>query len=206
VNIGIIAEDDSDVEVMKELTLTTLKPHHVGFKKFVGDGCGKVRRKSKAWAQNLVQQGCQWIAVVHDLDTNDEAELRALLNAAIASAKARASVVLIPKREIEAWLLYDGNAIAAAFREVKRPKLPGDPESIADPKKRLRDLVWAAYRKDYLNTVHNSKIAKNIDLSLLQRCGSFVSYPAFCAAVRDALVRKTGVLRLRNRGHATAKR
>ena len=43
------------------------------------------------------------------------------------------------KREIEAWLLYDGWAIAAAFRENQRPKLPGNPENISDPKKYLRD-------------------------------------------------------------------
>ena len=80
--IGIIAENDIDVAVMKEITLTSLKPHRVGFRKFVGHGGGKVQCKSKAWAENLVQQGCRWIALIHDLDTNDEAKLRAQLEAA----------------------------------------------------------------------------------------------------------------------------
>ena len=61
-NMGIIAEDDSDVAVIREITLALLKPHRVGFKRFVGNGCGKLRRKCEAWARNLVQQGCSSIS------------------------------------------------------------------------------------------------------------------------------------------------
>src|SRR5271157_2682991 len=167
--MGIIAEDDSDVGVLREMTLALLKPHAIGFSRFVGDGCGKLRRKCGAWAKNLVLQGCPWIVVVHDLDVCKEQELRAQLNRAIAPAKANASVVLIPKREIEAWLLYDGAAIATAFSERKPPKIPGNPESLPDPKKHLRDLIWRKYRKEYLNTLHNPQIAKHIDLALLRK-------------------------------------
>ena len=103
--MGIIAEDDSDVAVLREITLTLLKPHRIGFRRFVGHGCGKFKRKCGAWARILVQGGCPWVAVLHDLDANDERRLRAELTAAIAPAGARASVVLIPRREIEAWLL-----------------------------------------------------------------------------------------------------
>lgn len=205
-NLGIIAEDDSDVEVIKEITLKILSPHCLGFKKFVGDGCGKLRRKCKPWAENLVRQGCRWIAVVHDLDTFNEAELRSLLTAAIASAKADATVVVIPKREIEAWLLYDGRAIATAFRESKRPKLPANPESLGDPKKHLRDLVWTTYRKEYLNSVHNPKIAKNIDVSFLRESASFAPYPAFSAAVRSALALEYPAPRWRRKIKGSIKR
>jgi Domain of unknown function (DUF4276) len=185
--IGIIAEDDSDVGVLREMTLTLLRPRVVGFSRFVGDGCGKLRRKCGAWARNLVQQGCPWIIVVHDLDVYDETELRTHLTQAITPARARVSVVLIPKREIEAWLLYDGQAIATAFREQTRPRLPGKPESISDPKKHLRDLVWKEYRKEYLNTVHNPKIAKYIDLSLLEQSRSFAPHITFTGAVKRML-------------------
>jgi hypothetical protein len=98
--IGIIAEDDSDVRVLRELTLALLKPRAVGFSRFVGDGCGKLRRKCGVWAKNLVLQGCPWIVVVHDLDVYDEHDLRTRLTRAVAPARAKASVVLIPKREI----------------------------------------------------------------------------------------------------------
>jgi len=186
--LGIIAEDDSDVSVMRELTLTLLRPGVVGFSRFVGDGCGKLRRKCGAWAKNLVQQGCNWIVVVHDLDVNDEIKLRSQLLQAIRPAGAKASVVLLPKREIEAWLLYDARAIATAFRENKHPSLPGNPESLTDPKKFLCDLVWRKYRKEYLNTVHNSRIAAHVDITQLRRSLSFAPHVDFTKQIRRQLV------------------
>lgn len=185
--LGIIAEDDSDVAVVRELTLKLVKPHVVGFRRFVGDGCGKLRRKCGAWARTLVSQGCPSIIVVHDLDVHDDAQLRASLDRAIAPAGAKARVVLLPKREVEAWLLYDSRAIAAAFNEDAMARLPGDPESLLDPEKHLRDLIWRKYRKDYLNTVHNAQIAKHIDVSLLKRSASFAPHPVFVAKVKELL-------------------
>jgi hypothetical protein len=185
--MGIIAEEDSDVEVLAGITLNLLKPHSMGFPRFVGNGCGKLRRKCQGWARILVQKGCRWIVVVHDLDAYHELELRTYLTQAVEGSGAKASVVLIPKREIEAWLLYDSRAIASAFREHKSPKVPGDPESLADPKKHLRDLIWKEYRKRYLNTLHNPLIATRIDVSILRRSGSFAPHFAFTEKVRGML-------------------
>jgi hypothetical protein len=185
--IGIIAEDDSDVAVLRELTLSLLSPHKIKFNRFVGDGCGKLRRKCGAWARILVQQGCPFIVLVHDLDAYNEGQFRAMLEGAIATAPAKAKVVLIPKREIEAWLLYDGQAIARAFNAAQNPQLPGNPESILDPKKYLRDLVRKKYRKEYLNTVHNAPIARRIDIALLNKSTSFLPQVAFAKIVKGVI-------------------
>jgi hypothetical protein len=187
--IGVIAEDDSDVAVIREITLTLLSPYCIGFRSFVGDGCGKLRRKCGAWASVLIQQGCPWIIVVHDLDDYNEAELRELLAGTLANSNPTVSVVLLPKREIEAWLLYDPAAIAGVFNKTIRPTLPGDPESVLDPKKYLRDLIKKIYAKQYLNTVHNPLIAKRINVNLLRRATSFAPHPVFAAAVRQVLDR-----------------
>jgi len=185
--MGIIAEDDSDVAVVRELTLSLLKPRRIGFKRFVGNGCGKLRRKCRAWAENLVLQGCPWVAIVHDLDVHNERKLRAELTSAIAAVRMQANVILIPKREIEAWLLYDAGAIAAALNERRRPRLPGNPETLTDPKRFLGKLVWMCYHKDYLNTIHNELIAKHINVSLLKKSGSFAPHPPFVKQIRAKL-------------------
>jgi hypothetical protein len=185
--MGIIAEDDSDVSVMKEITLSLLKPHRIGFKHFVGNGHGKLQRKCADWAKILVLQGCPWIAIVHDLDKYDEILLRRKLTGAIAPARAKAKVVLLPKCEIESWLLYDADAIATAFNETQRPKLPGAPELLEDPKKHLRDLIWKKYRKVYLNTFHNKLIAKHINVSFLRRSSSFSPHLPFVNIVKRTL-------------------
>jgi len=177
--IGIIAEDDSDVMVIKELTRSLLQPRKIGFKRFVGNGCGKLRRKCHAWAETLVRQGCSWIVVVHDLDRYDEKELRAELNHAIANVRAKSTVVLIPRCMIEAWLLYDAEAVARAFNERKKPKLPYDPESLPDPKDYLEKLVNNEYDKQYLNTKHNELIARHININLLAKSRSFAPHPPF---------------------------
>jgi hypothetical protein len=187
--IGIIAEDDSDVAVLREITLKLIGSSNVGFSKFVGDGCGKLRRKCGAWAKNLVRQGCPWVVVLHDLDTFNEGALRAQLTASVLTCGARLTVVLIPRRELEAWLLYDAAAIAAAFREHQLPKVPGNPENLADPKKHLRDLVWRKYKKHYLNTIHNAVIASHIKVALLEKSGSFAPHVVFTKSLKARLNR-----------------
>ena len=185
--LGIIAEDDSDVGVVSQLTRRMVRPKKIGFKRFVGNGCGKIMRKCRAWAEILVRQGCLWVVVVHDCDRNEENALRQKLKAAVAGVNTRASIVLIPVREIEAWLLFDPKAIASTFREGKKPVLPGDPESLQDPKKKLGEIVWKTYRKQYLNTVHNEIIAKNLDPQFLKKARSFELYPPFVGALKREL-------------------
>lgn len=191
-NMGIIAEDESDVAVLRELTLSLVRPHLLGVKRYVGRGCGKLRRKCRVWAQLLVHQGCPWVVVVHDLDRYDERGLRRELQLALATAGAQATLVLIPKKEIEAWLLYDACAIARAFRQERKPQLPGNPESLRDPKKYLRDIVWRLYRKTFLHTVHNGQIAKHIDVLRLRRSPSFTPHFAFADSVRNTLRQQAG--------------
>jgi hypothetical protein len=185
--IGIIAEDVSDVMVVKVLTQKLIKPEAAQFKRFVGEGCGKVRRKCAAWAKILVQQGCSCIVVVHDLDKYSESKLRSELTCAVDASKVTERVVLIPKREIEAWLLYDTSAIAKAFSENSIIKLKGDPELIADPKRHLCDLIWKNYRKRYLTTVHNERIADAVNPSLLASSTSFAPHFQFVVQAKNLI-------------------
>ena len=183
-NIGIIAEDNSDVSVVRELTLTILRPRRIGFNHFVGHGCGKLRRKCSAWATNLVRRGCPWIVVVHDLDINDERQLKSDLLNEISGSGASAQIVLLPKREIEAWLLYDADAIAEVFSERTPLRLTGDPENLPDPKNYLGTQILRQYHKRYLSTVHNEQIARKINVRQLERSNSFAPHLPFVSQVR----------------------
>jgi hypothetical protein len=131
----------------------------------------------------LVREGCNWIVVAHDLDDYNEAKLHAELSASIADAGAQVTVVLIPRREIETWLLYDAQAIAKAFNERDKPQLPHDPELLPDPKGYLGELVSKEYDKDYLNTKHNELIAKHVDVARLKKSKSFAPHPRFVANI-----------------------
>lgn len=185
--LGIIAEDKSDVSVLRELTLTLLRPRKIGFKHFVGHGSGKLRRKCSAWAVNLVQAGCRWIVVIHDLDRNVEAKLRKELEAAIADVTVRSSIVLIPVQELEAWLMYDSNALRLAFNATSCPRLVRDPQLLTDAKKALRDVIWRTFKKKYVNTIHNEKIAKHINPRELRRSSSFEPFVPFVEKLKKQL-------------------
>jgi hypothetical protein len=186
--IGIIAEDDSDVAVLREISLKLLLPHtNVGFRQCVGRGGGAIRKKCVAYAVNLVDRGCPYIVAMHDLDQHDEAELRAPLQEALNRSAAKITVVLLPRHEIESWLLYDAQAIADAFKQNEPVPLPANPEVVPDPKGHLGELIWRQYRKQYLHTAHNQQIANRIRVDALNRAGSFGPYPPFIERVKADL-------------------
>lgn len=177
--IGVIAEDVSDVEVLYELTCKLIRENSFSFKKFVGHGGGALRKKCTAWAENLFLKGCNHIVVLHDLDDNNENELRSELVGYVRNVGYVGYIILIPVREIEAWLLVDDKAIQKVFNMSKRPKLPGNPEEIMHPKEELRDIVWKETKKRYVNTIHNRKIANASRITILRKCRSFRPYHAF---------------------------
>lgn len=178
--MGVIAEEMNDIEVLYELTAKIIRENSFSFKHFIGHGCGTLRRKCRAWAENLTQRGCTLLVVIHDLDKRNESELRKELEAAIEGLKFRQSVVLIPIEEIEAWLLCDPNAIQSVFNMRKVPSIPARPERISDPKEFLSALVMKNSKSRYLNTIHNRKIAAQLALdSIVRRCPSFLGYPKF---------------------------
>ncbi len=177
--IGVIAEGGSDVDVLYELSCKLMPENSFAFKKFVGQGCGKLRKKCTAWAQNLMSRGCSHLVVLHDLDENDEDELRKELSDRVSNVGFSGYVVLIPVREIEAWLLVDATALRTVFRLQRTPTVPRRPETVSRPKEKLRDIVWGAGKKRYVNTIHNRKIAAQLRICRLRKLRSFRPYPRF---------------------------
>jgi hypothetical protein len=180
VEIGVIAEDKSDVEVIKRLLeKTTKKPFVV--RRFVGNGCGKILAKCNAWADNLYVQGCRRLIVVHDLDRNNLKALKASLEEALNGCSIPVRAIIIPIEEIEAWLLADSNAISNAMKlKIILKKIP-NPESIKSPKEYLSKLVRlkSGHSRSYVNTIHNEQIAMHCSLRELKRCDSFRIFADF---------------------------
>jgi len=68
--VGIIAEDDSDIDSARVLIHRISGNNKIGIRKFIGKGCGKIKRKCHAWANQLNMKGCSTLILIHDLDTN----------------------------------------------------------------------------------------------------------------------------------------
>jgi hypothetical protein len=184
--IGVIAEEANDVEVLYELTSKLIPENTFSFKQFVGHGSGKLRRKCGAWAETLLARGCTCLVVIHDLDRADEEELRPSLETQVRGIQFARYVILIPIEEIEAWLLSDPSALQFVFKMRKVPRIPSRPERISSPKEFLSTLVSKNSRAQYLNTVHNRRIASALIIESLDRCPSFAQYPTF---IKEAMKR-----------------
>ncbi|HND50122.1 MAG TPA: DUF4276 family protein [Anaerolineales bacterium] len=178
--IGVIAEDHSDIDVFEEITRKISKKDFV-LRKFVGRGCGKIKKECAGWAQNLRDQNCSLLVLIHDLDENDLTSLEKQLTIALHPSPIKNNLIVIPVKEIEAWLLSDEVAIKSAMNiKVSIPAV-GNPESIDNPKEYLERLVEKKTmgKKHYLNTTHNKKIAALLNLAKVKKCKSFLPLELF---------------------------
>ncbi len=185
-SVGVIAEDTSDVDVIKVLIDRLIRRDRFKVVHFVGHGCGKIMGKCRQWARHLARRGCTRLIVIRDLDRNKVQTLRQELTASLEPSPQERSpirpfVIIIPVRAIEAWLLSDVAAIRRAMRLRSAPKEISNPELEPNPKKRLGEIVYchSGKTKRYLNTVHNTVIAPHLDLPKLRRCRSFLPFEQF---------------------------
>jgi len=178
-DIGIIVEDQSDLDVLREITLKFRSPGTFKFRPYIAQGCAKLRRKCTSVAINMRDAGYRHVVVVHDLDEEDATSLRNELEGKVRHVGFRSHVILIPVREMESWLLTDSEALRTVFKMSKAPRVPGNPETVVNPKEYLRDLVWRNAKIRYVNTIYNGRIAAALRAEKLNSCRSFLAYPTF---------------------------
>jgi hypothetical protein len=174
--VGLIAEDESDIEALKELLKRITGKPNIGFKHFVGRGCGKIKRKADEWAKQLKQRGCKVLIVVHDLDKNNHDDLFKFIHASLHPFVINETLISIPIEEMEAWFLSDEMGLKKALKLKKTTKVFYHPEKIISPKEVLGKEIEKASNdtKIYLNVKHNSIIAKTIDIDIMKaKCKSF---------------------------------
>ena len=170
----MIAEDMSDVAVLYKILVKIIDDNSFSIKRFVGKGCGKLRKKCHVWSAMLNDSGCDHLFVLHDLDENNEKQLRQQLENSVRDSGFTNPLIIIPVKEMEAWLLADERALQNTFNLQKCPKTIHNTEAINNPKEHIRDLIWALGRKRYLNTVHNVRIAEVMTIASLRKCRSFL--------------------------------
>ena len=109
--------------------------------------------------------------------------MRRALEDQIKTVDPRCWVVLIPVEEVEAWLLADPEAIKKTFNMRKAPKIPKRPETIKGPKEFLGRIVEKGSKSQYMNTIHNKKIAAEQSIDTLDRCPLFGAYSPFLGSI-----------------------
>jgi len=181
VTFGIIAEDFSDVEVVKKFAKKLLG-RNISTRYFVGKGCGQIKKKLRGWCNALEIKGCSQVILVHDLDRRNAETLRAQLQSELNLAPQKKKVLVVPIEELEAWLLSDHLAIKAALKLRRAIKEEHHPERVPSPKEHLGRLILKASdgKVTYVNTVHNTLITDHVDISLVKKkCPSFLPLAQF---------------------------
>lgn len=174
--IGIIAEDNSDIESIKVL-INKITGRNVACKSCVGRGSSKIYRKCKSWADLLYGKGCRFLIVVRDSDGSDPSQIHVKLSQALKGCRLlENTVICIPVQELEAWLMADPIAIKKAMNLKKPPNIKSSVELINSPKEHLGRVIKTVSKGSilYVNTIHNQKIAEQISIQkILSSCPSF---------------------------------
>lgn len=164
-----------DVEVVSRTMLD---------KKNLINDCGEV-------AALLLHDNCQRVVIVWDsrppwslenpkaeefcLHEEREGIFMSLKKAGVSSSNV---YLVCIREELEAWLLADKSAIAAAIKKLKSRRTPRikdikTPESVKRPKARLMK-IFDQYASGYQAHVHALKIVKELrDFDKIKRCESF---------------------------------
>ena len=183
--IGLIAEDDSDVDVITAIIKKLSRDQHFKIKKHLGRGSGRIVGKCNQWAVDLKNRGCKHLILVRDLDGVPFQQRQLELKKALGICPISQHTIVLPTQEIEAWLLADSNAIKHSLKLRVLPKEVASPESIRDPKAKLFEVIYRCSEKRifYANTTHNKKIARELNINKIRRCRSFTNFELFVRSI-----------------------
>ncbi len=174
--VGLIGEDESDTDVLGTIIRRASPARRFKFKTFHGHGKGKIIGKCNQWAQNLRDRECTALILAQDLDDESHFKVFNELKNALEPSTIANYCIVIPVRMIEAWILSDAEAIKTALNLPSTPNDIPNPESLMDPKSKLRDLIYtlSKKRRRYMLTKDNGRIAAHLRIECLRKCPSFM--------------------------------
>lgn len=176
-----MGEDDSDAESIAILVrrlrdavgLPPVKIRRRGF-----GGCAQLLKKGAAQLSAWYTSGCTRAYVCYDSDRDEPGRRRERVIREVIepSGAPIACCAIVPIQELEAWFHADIEKLALLFNWCRSLNQVASPESINDPKKRLREISRHPLRNKYLYqpAAHNPYLAGEIDLDVVaRRCPSF---------------------------------
>lgn len=174
--LAVLAETDSDVEVLVAIIRKLLENPRLPIKKKGFNNCSELKRKGARVMRMFAKAGVDRFIICHDADSPNPAGAFHQVESRIVKAAGlkTPACIIIPVEEIEAWLISDELAISRVIPTFKlRPE--NRPEGISSPKEWLeRKSRGAGSKPKYIHNIHNQIVARHLRLDLVsQKCPSF---------------------------------
>lgn len=173
---AVIGEDSSDADMLKELIFGLANDRSLTIRTKGYSSCGELLRKGARQIAAFRALGCSRFVICYDSDRDCPVARRESIVSRIVRPSMTEGVfcALVPVQEIEAWILADLKAVTQIIKGWVPDKDICQPERIDDPKEYLEKLSRKQQRPRYAHAVHNPKIAKHLDLGIVERkCPSF---------------------------------
>jgi len=182
----VIAEDTSDFNCLKILIKRLENKEAISVEGKGFGSCGNMMNKGAKFLSSYNEQNkYRKLIICHDRDESsyqgiyEKVVLKIVNNAKIKSEKL--ICILIPTKEIEAWILADIKAVSKVIPSWQPKDEYLHPEDIKDPKEALIRLSRTNRPKPlYSHNTHNEQIMKHIDLEMIKKkCPSFAELAKF---------------------------
>lgn len=175
---GIIAEDKSDVAMLKVIIKRIANNQSLSIRSKGYNGCGEMLRKGAVQLKAFKDLGCDRFVVCYDADRDSPRDRHneVLRKIVLPFGNTGKCCILVPIQEIEAWILADLKSVTKVISSWVPTKVYHSPESVNDPKEELEKLSRNANKRPrYSHAIHNCKVAEYLDLSVVkQKCESFL--------------------------------
>jgi hypothetical protein len=174
---AVLAEDRSDAETLVALVRRILGDERLSVAQKGFGGCGQLRNKAESHINRFRRDGCTHFLICHDADGVAPAEIRRRVRGSMSASIAwseKTHGIIVPVQEIEAWMIADEKAVAAAIPSLSIPRV-AHPETIRRPKEWLVDASRTGNSKPlYAPAIFNPKVARALDVDgVAGRCPSF---------------------------------
>lgn len=175
---AVLAEDISDADSIASIIRLIKNDKKISVLKQGYGGSGDLLKKGSAQIKAFNSaRDCDQFVICYDSDGEDLYKRKQdIIDKIIKPSGVKANYcALVPVQELEAWFLADLNAVKSVFRRFDiAPEYP-NPELLKSPKELLKHrLKGLKPIPKYVNSIHNPKIAENLDLrAVLNKCPSF---------------------------------
>jgi ribosomal protein L29 len=181
IKYGLIGEDSGHIDCLTAIIKKLRQKNSISYDKFIGRGCGKVKRKAQKWIELLRKKNCNRLILIRDLDQDNYHELLRELQGVVENSSITIKFICIPIEEIEAWIISDLEAVFSFFQIKKAVKEFSNPEKIRSPKEEIARIVKKETNgaKMYLHTRHNQGLIDLTSIEKMRKCPQFKKLEEF---------------------------